>query len=68
VLGLLDGNSYHDHVVIPFKPDLAAGQSALLVFEAEYLKSIDAVHRCVEECFCCDGLQCAYILFSIVEQ
>ena len=45
VLSLLYGSSYHSNVVIPFKPNREAGKAGLLVFEAEYMKSLEAVHR-----------------------
>lgn len=45
VLSLLYGSSYHSNVVIPFKPNREAGKAGLPVFEAEYMKSLEAVNR-----------------------
>ena len=45
VLGLLSSSCYHNRVIIPFKPNAAAGQGVLLVVEAEYLRSLPAVHQ-----------------------
>lgn len=45
VLHIIGEEFSHDNVVIPFRANREAGHGPLLVFEAEYLKSLDSVHK-----------------------